>query len=111
MGCGGADARVSVHAVAVRSGCGADLEADARARYRDREFAAAIATWERAYAAYRTEDDAVGAVRMARTLAGMYGQINGDAALMSGWLGRAKTLLASTPDSAEAGWIALNTGM
>jgi hypothetical protein len=48
---------------------------------------------------------------MARTLAGMHGQINGDAALMNGWLGRARTLLAATPDSAEAGWVALNTGM
>jgi DNA-binding NarL/FixJ family response regulator len=87
------------------------LEAQARARYLERDYRAAIATWERAYAAYREESDAVGAVRMARTLAGMHGQINGDAALMNGWLGRARTLLALTPDSAEAGWVALNTAM
>ena len=43
----------------------------------------------------------MGAVRMARTLAGMHGQINGDAALMNGWLGRAKTLLATAPESPE----------
>jgi DNA-binding NarL/FixJ family response regulator len=87
------------------------LEAAARARYLDRDYPAALAMWERAYAAYRAESDAVGAVRMARTLAGMHGQINADVALMSGWLGRARTLLAATSGSAEEGWIALNTGM
>jgi DNA-binding NarL/FixJ family response regulator len=87
------------------------LEADARGRYLDRDFPAALAAWEQAYAAYRAESDAVGAVRMARTLAGMHGQITGDAALMNGWLGRARTLLAATSESAEAGWVALNTGM
>jgi DNA-binding NarL/FixJ family response regulator len=97
--------------VAVHSGGGAELEAEARTRYLDRDFPAALAAWERAYAAYRAESDAVGAVRMARTLAGMHGQITGDAALMNGWLGRARTLIATTPDSAEAGWVALTSGM
>jgi DNA-binding CsgD family transcriptional regulator len=100
-----------VDAYLVQTGDGAALEAEARMRYLDRDFTAAIATWERAYAAYRTEDDAVGAVRMARTLAGMHGQINGDFALMSGWLARAQTLLSAAPDSAESGWVALNRGM
>lgn len=95
----------------MRSGCGAELESEARERYRERDYPAAIAAWERAYAAYRAEADPVGAVRMARTLAGMHGQITGDPALMSGWLGRARSLLAGAPDSAEAGWVALNTGM
>ena len=90
---------------------GSELEAEARARYLDLDFPAAISAWERAYAAYRAEADAVGAVRMARTLAGMHGQINGDAALMNGWLGRAKTLLATAPESAERGWVALNCAM
>jgi len=102
---------VRVDAVRVQPGDGSALEARARALYLDRDFAAAIAAWERAYAAYRAADDAVGAVRMARTLAGMHGQINGDAAVMSGWLARAQTLLASTPGSAESGWVALNRGM
>jgi DNA-binding NarL/FixJ family response regulator len=100
-----------VHAVAVHSGGGAELEAEARARYRDRDFPGALAAWERAYSAYRADSDSAGAVRMARTLAGMHGQITGDAALMNGWLGRARTLLAATPDAAEAGWVALNSGM
>ena len=81
-------------AVSVRPGGGAVLEEEARARYLDLDFPAAIAAWERSYAAYRADGDAVGAVRMARTLAGMHGQITGDVAVMSGWLARAKTLLA-----------------
>jgi DNA-binding NarL/FixJ family response regulator len=97
--------------LAVHSGSGAELESQARARYLECDYVAAIAGWERAYAAYRAESDAVGAVRMARTLAGMHGQITGDPALMNGWLGRARTLLAVAPDSSEAGWVALNTAM
>jgi DNA-binding NarL/FixJ family response regulator len=48
---------------------------------------------------------------MARTVGGMHWQITGDTALISGWLGRAKTLLAATPDDGESGWVALNCGM
>jgi DNA-binding NarL/FixJ family response regulator/tetratricopeptide (TPR) repeat protein len=98
-------------AVLVQPDGGAAFEVQARARYRELDFAAAIAAWERAYAAYRIQGDAVGAVRMARTLAGMHGQITGDAAVMSGWLARARTLLATAGESAERGWVALNTGM
>ena len=95
----------------MRPGGGAALEEEARARYLDLDFPAAIAAWERSYAAYRADGDAVGAVRMARTLAGMHGQITGDVAVMSGWLARAKTLLAAAGESAESGWVALNTAM
>jgi DNA-binding NarL/FixJ family response regulator len=101
----------SVHAVDVQVGSGAELEAAARAQYRERDFRSALATWERAYAAYQAESDAIGAMRMARTLAGLHGHITGDAALMNGWLGRARTLFAATPISSEAGWIALNSAM
>lgn len=87
------------------------LEAEARAHYLDLDFPAALAAWERAYAGYRAEGDAVGAVRTARTLAGMHGTIYGDAAVMNGWLCRAKTLLPAATESAERGWIALNNGM
>ena len=87
------------------------LEARARACYLDLDFAAAVDGWERAYAAYRAESNAVGAVRMARTLAGMHGAIYGDAAVMRGWLARATSLLATAGESAEHGWVALNAGM
>jgi DNA-binding NarL/FixJ family response regulator len=50
-------------------------------------------------------------VRVARTLAYMYLSIFGDAAVMSGWIARAQTLLAEELDSSEAGWVALNRGM
>jgi DNA-binding NarL/FixJ family response regulator len=89
----------------------AALEDEARSRYLDLDFAAALGTWERAYAAYRAGGDDVGAVRIARTLAGMYGTITGDAAVMRGWLARAMTLLGSSAESAEHGWVSLNAGM
>src|SRR5690242_13195923 len=92
-------------------GAAAAMEAQARAHYFDRDFPAAMAAWERAYAACRSEGDAAGAARMARTLAGMHGQIAGDQAVSNGWLARAKTLLGTAGDSVEAGWVALNTAM
>ncbi|HKE63378.1 MAG TPA: LuxR C-terminal-related transcriptional regulator [Micromonosporaceae bacterium] len=92
-------------------GAAAAMEAEARARYFDSDFPAALAAWERAYAACRSQGDAAGAARMARTLGGMHGQISGDMAVMSGWLARAKTLLGNADDSAEAGWVSLNCGM
>jgi DNA-binding NarL/FixJ family response regulator len=90
---------------------GTALEAQARALYAAREYTEALAAWERAYASYRAAGDAVGTVRMARTLAGMHGQIFGDFVVMSGWLARAKTLLPAAGDSSERGWVALNCGM
>jgi DNA-binding NarL/FixJ family response regulator len=90
---------------------GAALERQARTAYRDLDFEAAVACWEQAYGAYRAEHDAVGAVRIARALACIYGTVRGDAAVMSGWLQRARSLAGTTPDCAERGWIALNAGM
>jgi ATP/maltotriose-dependent transcriptional regulator MalT len=90
---------------------GAVLEVLARADYLDREFARAIDGWERAYAAYRAEADAIGAIRVARTIAAMYFSVVGDFAVSGGWLARAQTLLGSTPDPSERGWVALNLGM
>ena len=87
------------------------LECCARAAYLELDYAPAITDWERAYAAYRDSGDSLGAVRVARTLAFMYGSIVGDGAVMSGWLARAQSLLAGEVDSAEAGWVALNLGM
>ena len=87
------------------------IEGLARAAYLDLDFPDAISTWERAYAAQRAEGEHVGAVRVARTLAYMYGAIIGDGAVSSGWLARAQTLLAHAADTREAGWVALNTGM
>jgi DNA-binding NarL/FixJ family response regulator len=87
------------------------VEGLARAAYLELDFAGAMELWERAYAAHRASRDPVGAVRVARTLAYMYGSVMGDWAVMSGWIARAQTLLAAAPDSAEAGWVALDLGM
>jgi DNA-binding NarL/FixJ family response regulator len=87
------------------------IEGLARCAYIELQFHRAIAEWERAYAAHRDRGDQIGAVRVARTLAYMYGSIIGDAAVMGGWLARAQTLLAGETESPEAGWVSLNLGM
>jgi tetratricopeptide (TPR) repeat protein len=83
----------------------------ARAAYLELDFPRAIEHWERAYAAYREAGDPVGAVRVARQIAYMYGAVLGDGAVMNGWIARAQTLLPEAGESAEAGWISLNLGM
>ncbi len=87
------------------------LEGLAGAAYLVLDFPRAIEEWERAYAAYRDAGEHVGAIRVARTLAFMYGAVVGDGAVMNGWLARAQSLLAETDDSLEAGWISLTRGM
>jgi DNA-binding CsgD family transcriptional regulator len=90
---------------------GATLEGLARTCYLEFDFRRAIDMWERAYAAYREAGDHAGAVRVARTLGGMYGTILGDGAVSAGWVSRAQTLLEGAPDPGEAGWVALTNGM
>ncbi len=87
------------------------LEGLARCSYIELDFQPAIVGWERAYAVYREGDDQIGAIRVARTLAYMHGSINGDGAVMGGWIARAQSLLGDDTASAEAGWVALNAGM
>src|SRR5262249_48995695 len=87
------------------------IEGLARAAYLELDFARAIEDWERAYAVYREVGDPVGAVRVARQVAYMYGAVVGDAAVMNGWIARAQTLLSEAGESAEAGWVSLNKGM
>ena len=95
------------------------VEALARADYLDLDFPAAIEGWERAYGLHRAAGDGAGAVRVARTVAYMYGSVVGDWAVTRGWLARAQTLLGKrqregepdAADDAEAGWVALTVGM
>ncbi|MGH3462724.1 MAG: LuxR C-terminal-related transcriptional regulator [Kribbellaceae bacterium] len=86
-------------------------EGMAGASYLELAFPRAVEEWESAYAAYRAAGDLVGAVRAARTLGYLYGTAIGDGAVSGGWIARAKTMLASTETSNEAGWIALTDGM
>ena len=106
-----AGARRAFESALVDPASGDVIEGLARASYLELDFAAAIAGWERAYAAHREGHDRIGAVRVARTLAYMYGSIVGDGAVMGGWLARAQTLLGGDSVSGEAGWVSLNIGM
>jgi len=106
-----AGARVVFEHAVTESTSGDVLEGLARVAYLELDFPKAIEGWERAYAAHREGGDRVGAVRVARTLAYMYGGVVGDSAVMSGWIARAQTLLGDAVDSPERGWVSLNLGM
>ncbi|GAA3165445.1 hypothetical protein GCM10010531_17440 [Blastococcus jejuensis] len=87
------------------------LEVLAQAAYLDLDFRSAAEHWHQAYAAHRAAADCVGAVRVARTVAPIHLMILGEPSAGRGWLARAQTLLSGTPDSPEAGWVALDLGM
>lgn len=107
-----AAARAALHAAAERGGAGGDVLAGlAQADYLEHDHDAAIAGWERAYAAYRAEQDHVAAGRTAGHLAYMNGMMRGDRAVMNGWLARAETLMAGTEDTVAAGWVSHYKGM
>jgi DNA-binding NarL/FixJ family response regulator len=106
-----AGARRALESAFAESPSGDVIEGLARTAYLELDFPTAIETWQRAYGAHRDADDRLGAVRVARTLAYMYGAVLGDGAVMSGWLARAQTLLGDAIDSPERGWVALNIGM
>ena len=73
---------------------------------------AAIEDWERAYALHRDTGDGLGAVRVARTLAYMYGSVVGDAAGDERLARRGRRRCwPESAESAEGGWVALNMGM
>ena len=91
-----------------RSASGDVIEGLARASYLELDYPAAIAGWERAYAAHRDGGDLMGAVRVARMLAYMHGTVVGDRAVMRGWLARAQTLLGDATETLEGGWVSLD---
>lgn len=64
-------ARRLFESASVRAERGATLEGLARAGYLDHDYLPAMDLWGSAYEAYRREGDAVGAIRVARTLAYM----------------------------------------
>jgi DNA-binding NarL/FixJ family response regulator len=88
---------------------GAALEALGEALYLERKYAAAAACYERAYAAYRRERQYPAASRAARTVSWISGNVLGDWAVQSGWLGRARSILTELgEDSPEHGWALIN---
>lgn len=85
---------------------GSALEGLAEALYLEREYTAAAAGYERAYSAYRREGQHMAACRAARTVSWITGNVLGDWAVCSGWVGRARSILAETgEDSPERGWM------
>ena len=67
---------------------------------------AGIERRRQAYTAYRRRDDARNAGRLATYLAGEH-RIDGQQAAATGWLARARRLLADAPPGPEAGWLAI----
>jgi ATP/maltotriose-dependent transcriptional regulator MalT len=66
---------------------------------------------ERAYALYAERGDRVSAARVAVWLGWDYAAFRGEAAVASGWLGRARRLLEGQPDCPEHAWLALREGV
>jgi DNA-binding CsgD family transcriptional regulator len=106
-----ATARRVFDSVLLAGTSGVGLEGSARTAYLDHDYVSAVEIWGDAYEAYRFEEDGVGAIRIARTLAYMYLSIIGDRAVMQGWFARAVSLLADQGPCPETGWISLNRGM
>jgi len=65
---------------------------------------------ERSYRLYREHDDPLGAARVALWLVWDFLAFRGDTAVASGWLERARRLLAGHERSAEYGWLLLRDG-
>ena len=85
---------------------GEALEGLAEALYLEREYAAAAAHYERAYAAHRRERRGMAAGRAARAVAWITGNVFGDWAVQSGWFARAVSILEEAgEDRPERGWV------
>src|SRR5881394_996558 len=65
---------------------------------------------ERAFRLYRDQDDPLGAARVALWLAWDSLAFRGDTAVASGWLERARRMLAGHEQTAEYGWLLLRDG-
>ena len=65
---------------------------------------------ERAYRLYLDRGDARSAARVAVWLAWDYWAFRGESAVASGWLQRARRLLADHPDTAERAWLEVREG-
>ncbi|MGH2762693.1 MAG: LuxR C-terminal-related transcriptional regulator [Thermoleophilaceae bacterium] len=69
------------------------------------DAATAIGARERAYRLYRNQGDAGGAARVAIGIADNLLTFSGDFMVASGWLARARRLLATSPESPYHSWI------
>jgi DNA-binding CsgD family transcriptional regulator len=88
------------------------LEGLAKALYLEREYGAAAAHCERAYAAYRRERNAAAAGRAALTASWITGNVLGDWAVRNGWLARACTMLEEAGgEGPENGWVLISRAL
>ncbi|MET0147612.1 MAG: LuxR C-terminal-related transcriptional regulator [Acidimicrobiales bacterium] len=102
----GAAARRAFEAALAERESGAAYEGLGQAHYVLGEYQPAISAYERAYATYRTEAEALGAGNVARMLAWVHGGVYGDWVVQNAWMGRARSLLAEAGgESVEHGWV------
>ncbi len=106
---GDADAaRRAYEQAAEESAGGEALEGLAKAIHLAGDYAEAMTTYERAYAAYRREAKLLDAARAARTLGWFRGSLVGDWAVYRGWVERARSLLLQASEGGnEHGWVLL----
>ncbi len=80
----------------------------ARAEEWSGDYETAIRLYEQAFVMYRERGEVRRpAVIAARELSFLHGAVYGNAAAAAGWLARARTLIAGSPDCVEAGWVHL----
>jgi DNA-binding NarL/FixJ family response regulator len=84
---------------------GSDLEAAARRRHSEGDYAAALATYEDAFARYQAEGRIEAAARAARTIGWFRGWVFGEWAVYQGWSARAETLLERSGSPSAVGWL------
>jgi DNA-binding CsgD family transcriptional regulator len=68
----------------------------------------AIELKERAFAAYGSAGRRIEAAELARWLAFLHGSVHGNAAVASGWMARAESMLAEVEQCAAHGWLTLD---
>ncbi len=87
---------------------GETLDGFGRALHFLHDYQRAIDVTERAFAAYRQENNPVAAADRARWLAFLHGTINGNMTVASGWMARAASLLENEDECAGHGWLVLD---
>src|SRR5690349_3061337 len=90
---------------------GQALEQSGRAAHAEGDYGGAVAAYEEAYAAYRTEGEFLAAARAARTVGWFRGWVFGDWAVHGGWIARARRLLEASQHEGARGWLVLDKAL
>ncbi|MEU4292521.1 LuxR C-terminal-related transcriptional regulator [Kribbella sp. NPDC026596] len=107
----GVAAREAFAAALAERRSGEALEGLGKAAYLLVDLDEVMERWHDAYVEYRAAGLGAAAARVARVVASVHGTYAGDWAVASGWIARAKDLLAGQDASDEVGWVALTSGM